>query len=132
TSFEYSNLSFDKASITSDSDLKVRVDVKNAGQMAGDEVVQVYLSRAGIEGAPLRALAGFQRVHLAAGASRKLEITIPNRQLSVVDNQGARKIVPGKVQLWVGGGPPMVREALVKPAGLSGSVEITGEATLSK
>ncbi len=150
TNFEYSNLSFDKSSLGAKDDLTASVDVKNTGSLAGDEVVQIYLTHPGVKGAPVRALAGFRRVHLEPGETQKVQITIPNRNLSVVDEAGAtpvktekvkvkvigeggtRRIVPGELQVWVGGGQPINREGLPKTAGVSGSVKITDEAVLPK
>jgi len=132
TQFEYSNLSFAKSSIGADDNLAVSVRVKNTGIMASDEIVEVYLTHPGVEGAPLRALAGFKRVHIEADQSQPVQIEIPNRDLSVVDRDGTRKIVPGELQIWVGGGQPVFREGLAKAAGISGSVKIEGEAVLPK
>ena len=150
TNFAYSNLIFDKNSLGATDDLRASVDVKNNGSMGSDEVVQVYLTHPGVKGAPLRALAGFRRVHLEPGETQKVPITIPNRNLSVVDEAGAtpvknekvkvavigeggtRRIVPGELQVWVGGGQPVNREGLPKTAGVSGSVKITGAAVLPK
>jgi beta-glucosidase len=132
TNFEYSSLSFDKPSPAATDDLTVSVDVKNAGKMASDEVVQVYLTHSGVDGAPARELAGFKRVHLGAGQSQTVRVEVPNRQLSVVDIEGARKIVPGELQVWIGGGQPASRDGLPKTAGVAGSVKISGEATLPK
>jgi len=130
--FLYSNLSFDKDAVNAADDLIARVDVKNTGTMAADEVVQVYVTHPGVEGTPLNALAGFKRVHVAPGAIEHVQVTIPNRQLSVVDANGARKIIPGDLQVWVGGGQPIARDGLAKAAGVEGSVKITGEAVLPK
>jgi beta-glucosidase len=130
TTFEYSNLSFDKPSVGGSDDLTARVDVKNTGTMAGDEVVEVYVTHPGVDGAPVRALAGFKRVHVAPGATEHVQVIIPNRQLSVVDADGARKIIPGDLQVWVGGGQPIAR--IANAVGVQGSVKITGEAVLPK
>ena len=132
TNFEYSNLSFDKPSLGATDDLTVSVDLKDAGKMAGDEVVQVYLTHTAVDGAPQRELAGFKRVHLGGGQSQTVRIEVPNRQLSVVDTDGTRKIVPGELQVWVGGGQPVAREGLPKSAGVAGSVKIAGESVLPK
>ena len=132
TTFEYSNLTFNKNSLSATDDLTASVDVKNTGKMAGDEVVEVYLTHPGVDGAPLRALAGFRRVHVESGATQHVDVSIPNRQLSFVDPDGVRKIVSGQLQVWVGGGQPVSREGLPKSAGISGSVQIEGEATLPK
>jgi len=131
TTFEYSNLSFDKPALNATDSLAASVDVKNSGKMAGDEVVEVYLTHPGVDGAPVRALAGFYRVHVEPDATAHVQITVPNRQLSIVDADGTRKIVPGDLQVWGGGGQPVTREG-AKTAGVSGSVKITGEAVLPK
>jgi beta-glucosidase len=130
TNFDYSNLSFDKNSVGSKDDVVATVDLKNSGAMASDEVVQIYLAHPNAKGAPLRALAGFKRVHLEAGETQKVQITIPNRNLSFVDETGARRIAPGTVQVWAGGGQPVTRTGLPKPPGVSGSFKINGAATL--
>ena len=131
TTFEYSNLAFDKMSLGAADNLTATVDVANTGKMAGDEVVQVYLSHPGVDGAPIRSLAGFHRVHIAPGATEHVQIAVPNRQLSVVDPDGVRRIVPGDVQVWVGGGQPGTHNGMAT-AGVSGSLKITGEAVLPK
>ena len=129
TNFEYSNLTFDKTTVGAKDDLAASMYVKNIGKMAADEVVQVYLTHPGEKGAPLRALAGFRRVHLDPGETQKVEVAIPNRNLSFVDEKGTRRIAPGTLDVWVGGGQPA---GSVKTAGLSGSVKITGAAVLAK
>jgi beta-glucosidase len=132
TNFEYSNLSFDKNSVGAKDDVVATVDVKNAGQMASDEVAQIYLAHSNAKGAPLRVLAGFKRVHLEPGETQKVQITIPNRNLSFVDEAGARRIAPGTVQVWAGGGQPVTRTGSPKAAGVAGSFKITGSAVLQK
>jgi beta-glucosidase len=132
TNFEYSNLHFEKDSLNANDNLTATVDVKNSGKMAADEVVEVYVTHPGVEGAPVRALTGFKRVHVGPGATEHVQITVANRQLSVVDADGARKIVAGDLQLWVGGGQPVTRDGLGKAAGVEGLVKITGEAVLPK
>ena len=132
TAFQYSNLNFDKDSVGASDDLTASVDVKNAGSMASDEVVEVYLTHPGAKGAPIRALAGFKRVHLESGETQKVQVKIPNRNLSYVDENGTRRIAPGTVQVWVGGGQPVGRAALPKTAGVSGQFKIAGQSVLPK
>jgi len=92
----------------------------------------VVVSHSGQTGAPLRSLAGFRRVHLEPGETQKVDVSIPNRNLSFVDEKGVRRIAAGTLDVWVGGGQPVGREGLPKTAGLSGSVKITGAAVLPK
>jgi beta-glucosidase len=131
TTFEYSNLSFDKPSLNATDNLTASVNVRNSGKTAGDEVVEVYVSHPGADGAPIRALAGFHRLHLEPGSTEHVQITVANRQLSIVQPDGTRRIVAGDLQVWVGGGQPGARDG-VKTAGVSGSVKLTGEAVLPK
>ncbi len=66
----------------------VSVDVTNAGEMDGDEVVQLYVSHPGTTGAAIRSLQGFQRVHLAKGATQTVTFQLADRALSVVAADG--------------------------------------------
>jgi beta-glucosidase len=106
------------------------VRVSNASSAPGNEVVQVYLSHPGVEGAPIRALAGFQRIHLDAAASKTVEFTLHDRDLSVVDEAGARRIVPGAVDVWIGGGQPIAGPGQPQTRGVRATFTITSGATL--
>ena len=120
TNLAFSNLKFDKDSLGANDDLTATVEVKNAGKMAGDAVVQLYVSHPGVDGAPIRSLAGIQRLSLNPGESKSVSIQIPNRNLSVVTPDGTRRIVPGDVQIWAGDGQPVARVGLAKAAGIAG------------
>ena len=74
--------------------------------MASDEVVELYLTHPGAAGAPLRALQGFQRVRLDPGQRKTVSFTLRGRDLSIVNEAGQRQIVPGTVQVSIGGGQP--------------------------
>lgn len=128
----FSNLRFDKSSLGASDDLTATVDVQNTGKVASDEVVELYLAHPGVDAAPIRSLAGIRRVSLNPGETKSVSIQILNRNLSVVTPNGARKIVPGQLQVWVGDGQPATRPGLPKPAGIAGSVTITGSASLPK
>ncbi|HWF93198.1 MAG TPA: glycoside hydrolase family 3 C-terminal domain-containing protein [Terriglobales bacterium] len=123
TSFAYSNAKVENGNVIS-------ADVANTGMMAGDEVVQLYLTHGGIAGAPLRSLEGFQHVHLEPGQKQTVTFTLNDRQLSVVDEAGNRRVMPGNVDVWIGGGQPVSRTGLEKAAGVETHFTITKEATL--
>jgi beta-glucosidase len=82
TTFDYSALKVDKSS---DGGLDVKVNIKNTGSVASDEVPQVYLGAPGEipDGAqfPVRALVAFDRIHLAAGESKSVTLHVAPRQL---------------------------------------------------
>jgi len=88
-------------------------------------VVELYASHPGMAGVPRRALVGFERIHLARRQTRLVQFTLRDRALSVVDPQGVRRITPGQVDLWVGGGQPGAQTA-----GAGARFEITSGATL--
>jgi len=130
TTFDYSNCSVSKPVVPATDNVTVVVDVANSGAMAGDEVVQLYLTHSGVQGAPLRALKGFQRIHLDRGEKRTVVFTLRDRDLSIVDENGKHRIMPGRVDVWVGGGQPVRRKGLTPPAGMSTRFAITTAATL--
>src|SRR5437764_10005995 len=83
--FEYSNLKLSSPELEAGNPLTVEVDVKNASPRAGDEVVELYVNFPKLPGAPVRALRGFTRVHLAAGESRHVKLELQPRDLSYVN-----------------------------------------------
>jgi beta-glucosidase len=104
---EYSNMKLANAALEAGNPLTVEVDVKNASQRAGDEVVELYITfPKQLAGAPLRALRGFTRVHLAAGESRHVKLELQPRDLSYVNEAGDRMVAAGDYVLTAGGGQP--------------------------
>jgi beta-glucosidase len=84
----------------------VSARVENTSKLEGDEVVELYLAHPGIDGAPIRSLEGFQRVHLAPGAFKFVSFVLTPRELSVVDLTGHRMVPTGPVEVWVGSSQP--------------------------
>ena len=98
------------------------VTVTNSGSRDGDEVVQLYLKFPNVSGAPLRALRGFQRVHIAAGASQKVHFDLKDRDLSMVTEAGAPVIAEGDYSIIVGGGQPGTSaQTVTKPFHINGT-----------
>ncbi len=104
--FEYSNVKLSATQIQAGDSLRIDADVKNNSQRDGDEVVEIYLTFPKVAGAPLRALRGFTRVHIAAGETAHLRLSLNKRDLSMVDENGNRLVAPGAYTLSVGGGQP--------------------------
>ncbi|ESP88951.1 periplasmic beta-glucosidase [Candidatus Halobonum tyrrellensis G22] len=104
TSFEYTDLQVS----TSGGSLTASVSVTNAGDRAGDDVVQVSATR---DSAPViypqRTLVGFERVSLDPGETRRVEITSPLSTLAVVPGDmtdtGERVVPAGEFRLFVDG-----------------------------
>ncbi len=124
TTFEYSNVKV-PASVKAGDPVAVEGDVKNTGTTAGDEVVEVYLMQPKAFETPLRALAGFKRIHLGAGESAHVSISIDSRSLGQVDAKSNRVIVPGEYTVSMAGAEP--QEAVSVQTGkfkISGKVQL--------
>ena len=130
TSFSYANARVDDRSSSGEGNVIVSVDVTNTGGIQGEEVVQLYLSHSGIKGAPLRSLESFQRVQLDPGQKKTVNFRLEERQLSVVDEDGNRRIIPGTVKVWVGGGQQTTRRGSGSTAGIETQFTITKQSTL--
>jgi beta-glucosidase len=125
TTFAYSNLTLPQSPIDGGDPLDASVMVTNAGKVAGDEVVQLYLKFPDIPGAPIRALRGFQRIHLDPGASQKVEFRLNPRDLSMVTQAGDIIEAQGEYTVSLGGGQPGTGVPSV-----SGNFEIKGQIML--
>ena len=127
TTFKYSR---PRATVAADGAVHVSVDVTNAGEMGADEVVQLYLTHRGVEPAAFRELKGFKRVHLEAHATRTAEFDLNGRDLSTVDAAGVRRVVPGDVDVWIGGEQPPVRGGLEKLPGVGTTFRLINAAAV--
>ena len=130
TTFAYSDLRLSAETITPQETFTVSVGVRNTGDRAGDEVVQLYVSHVdGPVPVPIRQLQGFERVHLAAGETKTVTFTLRPRQLSIVTDGGRRVVVPGKFRIAVGGRQPSPEDTGGEgTAVLFGALAVTGEA----
>jgi len=131
SSFNYSEAKVSRPQVAADGTVTLSVRVSNTSSVPGDEVVQLYLSHPGVDGAPIRALAGFQRIHLDAAASKTVDFTLRDRDLSIVDETGVRRIVPGAVDAWIGGGQPIAGPGQPQTKGVRTTFTITSGATLA-
>jgi beta-glucosidase len=108
----------------------VSTKVTNTSKLAGDEVAELYISHPGADGAPIRALAGFKRVHLEPGATQFVSFVLGPRDLSIVDPIGRRLIPTGPVELWLGSTQPTTLPGRLAPNGHSAKFTITASTTL--
>jgi beta-glucosidase len=107
TNFKYDNLKLSARRISAGQNLQITADVANAGDLAGDEVVQLYVTHLGASvPVPIRSLAGIQRVFLKPGEKRTVTFTLSPEQVSVIDDRGKRTIEPGEFLISVGGKQP--------------------------
>lgn len=98
----------------SDDGMTVRATVKNHSDFAADEVLQVYVRDEESPFAPVNpVLCGFERVSLAAGETRTIEIALSRHAYTVVNDEGERIPGSGRYCVYCGFSQPDARsEAL--------------------
>ena len=103
TTFTYSNLRLSRAQMRGTDSLTVQVDVKNTGDRAGDEVVQLYV-RDDVASVtrPVRELRGFARISLRAGETQTVSFTLRPADLAFYDLKMERVVEPGFFTVWAG------------------------------
>ena len=95
--FTYANLRFDPET------LLATVDVTNTGDVAGDEVVQVYMHDVVASVIrPVKQLIAFTRVTLQPGEMKTVSIQLKLNDFSLVNREEKRVVEPGKFELFVG------------------------------
>ena len=144
TTFEYSGLELSADVISPDDSVVVSFDVTNTGDVAGDEVVQLYvhdcLSSITVYEKQLR---GFERIHLRPGETRRVEMLLVPASLSLLDMDMERVVEPGDFEIMIGasstdirlqstltvaGSDTVVREAVPANTGVNFPVSLgTGE-----
>ncbi|KAJ3681347.1 hypothetical protein LUZ60_015836 [Juncus effusus] len=81
----------------------IHVDVKNEGDRDGTHTVLIYSTPPAGHSAPVRQLVGFEKVHVAAGSSVRVEMGIDVcNDLSFADADGVRRIPIGQHSLQIG------------------------------
>lgn len=109
TSFSYSGLVIPEKAVAGEK-VSVSVSVTNSGKVAGDEVVQLYLTdEKASTPRPVRELTGFRRISLKPGESKTVTFQIDPRQFSIINDKEKRVIEPGYFTLTVGGKQPGFR-----------------------
>jgi beta-glucosidase len=104
TTFDYSNLSVSPAKIPTSGKATVSVDIQNTGQVAGDEVAQLYI-RDTVSSVvrPNKQLKGFQRISLKPGEKKTVQFTITPDDLAFYNQQMKWTVEPGSFDILVGG-----------------------------
>lgn len=127
TNFTYKNLQI-SASVATNGDSKVSVEVTNTGKRDGDEIVQLYVSnKEATVPVPIRTLAGFKSVFLKAGETKKIEFILLPQNFSVIDKDYNRVVQPGAFQISVGGGQPEAKSIEAQNV-VQTDVKVTGPA----
>ena len=108
--FEYADLKQDWQKIAGQDKLTVSLKVSNKGQLAGDELVQLYLrDRVASVVRPVKELRGFRRIHLQPGQTRELSFVIEREQLSFFNERLQWAAEPGEFDLMIGASSADIR-----------------------
>jgi beta-glucosidase len=102
TTYEYGKGKLSKSSVKAGKGVKVTVPVKNTGNRAGDEIVQVYVKALDNPDAPIKSLKGFQRVSIAPGATVKVTVELAPDAFAYYDGADGLAIQPGRYQILYG------------------------------
>ncbi|WP_414649887.1 beta-glucosidase [Dyella sp.] len=86
TQFEHGTLAIDAGK------LQAKVSVRNTGQRAGADVVQVYVQ---VPGSPVRRLAGYAKIFLQPGEERTVTVPLESRRLADFNTEQHRWVVRG-------------------------------------
>ncbi|ERJ11774.1 beta-glucosidase [Haloplasma contractile] len=112
TTFEYSDLTVSEESITDSEPVKVKVTVKNTGQMTGAEVVQLYVSD--VESTiyrPVQELKGFKKVYLEPGEDQVVEFELTKRAFAYYnENMNDWHVESGEFTILIGSSSRDIRQ----------------------
>jgi beta-glucosidase len=103
TTFDVSDLRLSRTTVSRKGSVVASMKVTNTGDVAGDDVAQVYLHDpvASIS-QPVRRLRGFQRVTLKPGESTTVRFTLDASDFGFYDNRGKFVVEPGAIQVYAG------------------------------
>jgi beta-glucosidase len=122
TRFEYSNLQISPVQTTAHDTITVSAQVKNVGQRAGDEVVQLYLhDPIATVTRPVKELKGFKRITLRPDEQKTVIFHVPVAHMAFYNRQMNYVVEPGTIEVMVGSSSEDIR--------LAGAFEISGVVT---
>ncbi|MCL4876098.1 MAG: glycoside hydrolase family 3 C-terminal domain-containing protein [Anaerolineae bacterium] len=122
TRFEYSNLQISPVQTTAHDTITVSAQVKNVGQRAGDEVVQLYLhDPIATVTRPVKELKGFKRITLQPDEQKTVIFHVPVAHMAFYNRQMNYVVEPGTIEVMVGSSSEDIR--------LAGAFEISGVVT---
>ena len=112
TSFDYSNASVSSPTLSKGKEIKVSVNIKNTGEMDGEEVAQLYVSFPQSKVVrPIKQLKDFKRAMIKKGESKVFEFTLNADELAYWNNEkDAYVIEPGTVNIMIGSSSEDIRQ----------------------
>jgi beta-glucosidase len=110
TTFAYSDLQITPKRQTTSGNIQVSCTIKNTGQRAGDEVVQLYFhDRVSSVTVYERQLRGFERIHVEPDQEKTVRFTLTPEDLSLLDREMDRVVEPGTFDVLIGSSSTDIR-----------------------
>src|SRR5277367_6885722 len=104
TTYAYSDLHVTPPTGSGNEKLEVAVTIKNTGDRAGKEVVQLYLNQQDASIAPpLKRLKRFAKIQLQPGESRRYTFELSKEDLSFINAENKPVVEPGNFDVQIGG-----------------------------
>ncbi len=137
TTFKYTKLEVSDKRIPAGSPLTVTCRVTNTGSVAGDEVVQLYLSNHTTDlWMPEKELKGFKRIHLKAGESKEVNFVLSAEDLYYWNEVNSEyDILTGAYTIRVGGSSddlPLTKDIMLLEGIRKADLEITKVMTMPR
>ncbi len=108
--FDYSNLTISKDVVAPDESVQIAFDLSNTGNHDSDEVVQLYISDYYASMArPVQELAGFSRVSLKKGESKRISFSLDPSQIALLDENMRWKVEAGDIDVRIGSSSEDIR-----------------------
>ncbi len=114
TTFTFEEMKLSSSKMSGNGTLTASVKVNNVGKVAGEEVVQLYISDpvASIS-RPVRELKGFQKIMLQPGESKVVSFSITPELLKFYNHELKYDWEPGEFKIGIGGNSRDLKETMV-------------------
>ena len=104
TTFEYSKITMNKTRLANGETLEVSVDVKNAGTVFGEEIVQLYIEALKFSVTrPVKELKRFRKIGLASKETKKVKFEITTDDLAFLDRNNVMTAEKTSYRIYLGG-----------------------------
>lgn len=101
--FSLQNLQLSHMEVSVGGVVSISLDIENVGDVAGEEVVQLYVRQPDSSiHRPRKALMGFRRVHLTPGKRKTITFRLAANQLGLYDRESTYLLQAGNYQVFVG------------------------------
>lgn len=110
TTFEYSDLEISPQTATDKQDITISFKITNTGNREGDEVAQLYVrDKISTVITYEKDLKGFDRIHLKAGETKKIEFTLKASDLALLNQHNEWVVEPGEFSIMIGASSEDIR-----------------------